>query len=101
MSSQAKLGALQAGGFRLASVEPEFPYRERTTPFILVTREGNLYLAQTVTDKRRLLTRWREGDLLLAVWPRQQRSDVFIIDDLPTVTLALQQNGRPASGLTF
>ncbi len=94
MSSQAKLAALQAGGFRLASVEPEFPYRENTTPFILVTREGSLHLAQTITDKRRLLDRWREGDVLLAVWPRQRRSEVFIIEDLPAVTLALRQIGR-------
>lgn len=94
VSSQAKLTALQAGGFQLASLEPEFPYGEPTTPFLLVTPGGNLYLAQTITDKRRLLARWRDGDVLLAVWPRQRRSEVFIIDDLPAVTLALRQSGR-------
>ena len=94
MSDQGRWLHLQAEGFRAASHEPEFPYRERTTPFILVTRDGRLAQAQTVADKRRLLTRWRDGDLLLAVWPGQWHSSVFIIDDLPTVTLALRQNGR-------
>jgi hypothetical protein len=72
-----------------------FPFAEDTTAFILVYeglgfgKGGRSFDPASTFDKKRELveramTCDKEGDEvhLLAVWPGQKRSDVFLIDDL-------------------
>ena len=76
------VGGHAGQGFRQASVAEYFPYRAKTVPFIMITKHGTAETAQHPKDKLCMVLAKEEGDVILAVWPGQWRSDVFEIDDL-------------------
>ena len=57
----------------------EVPLTAATVPFILITSD-TVYVAKNVTDKRDLLSKYKDGDTLLAPWPGQWSTDVFEVD---------------------
>ena len=58
-----------------------FPYGAKTVPFIRITPTGVVTTAQTSAGKYLMLVQAKDEDLILAVWPGNWASDVFLIDD--------------------
>ncbi|MCA9368163.1 hypothetical protein KC887_07975 [Candidatus Kaiserbacteria bacterium] len=54
-----------------------FPYYDKCVPFIVVN-DRRIEVAKSVNAKRRLLL--RVPDVVLAVWPGQWSSDVFVLE---------------------
>ena len=55
------------------------PLKARTVPLILIKKDLSIQTAQDVTEKKSLMGKHEEGDILLSVWPGQWRSDVFVV----------------------
>ncbi len=70
-----------------ASEVSHFPYRSQKVPFILV-KDGVTLWENTITGKRRLLAE-ADGLTLLAPWPGEWRTDVFVVDDVDKAELEL------------
>lgn len=60
-----------------------FPYRSKTVCYMELSNDGNIKQLSTKNEKLEAYLNAKAGiSKLLAVWPGQWRSDLFIIDDL-------------------
>lgn len=68
---------------RSAKATEGFPYRSKTVCFMQLSPNGEL---KQLTDRKEKCDAYLEAKLgncqIVAVWPGQWRSDLFIIDDL-------------------
>lgn len=80
---------LTTGHFRHTSHTDNFPYTWKTVPFICIRADGCISMAQELSSKSKMLTSKGENDVILAVWPGQWRSDVFVVDDTNLAMKAL------------
>lgn len=60
-----------------------FPYRSKLVCYIEVSNDGNIKQLSSQNEKIQAYLNAKAGtSKILAVWPGQWRSDLFIIDDL-------------------
>lgn len=60
-----------------------FPYRSKLVCYMELSNDGNIKQLSTQNEKLQAYINAKAGtSKLLAVWPGQWRSDLFIIDDL-------------------
>lgn len=60
-----------------------FPYRSKVVCYMELSNDGNIKQLSTKNEKLEAYLNAKAGiSKLLAVWPGQWRSDLFIIDDL-------------------
>lgn len=59
--------------------ESVFPFRSTNTPFITFNADHEIRIANTLTEKRELLSRMYGSAILLAGWPGQYRQDLFFL----------------------
>ena len=60
-----------------------FPYRSKLVCYMELTIDGNIKQLSTQNEKLQAYLNAKAGtSKILAVWPGQWRSDLFIIDDL-------------------
>lgn len=60
-----------------------FPYRSKLVCFMELSEDGEIHQLKDIGDKRRAYYNAIDGkSKILAVWPGNWRSDLFIIDDL-------------------
>lgn len=86
--------------FRSASASREFPYGLDTVPFILVKAGRAQSYAKKRRDKLTMLT--TRGGTILAAWPGQWSTDVFVIDDRSIAKRVLSQSASASlSNLEF
>jgi len=57
-----------------------FPYADRVVTFIHIDSSGTVSADHTKTGKAAILRDWRPGELLIATWTGQRRSDAFSVD---------------------
>jgi len=60
-----------------------FPYRSKLVCYMELSNDGNIKQLSTQNEKIQAYLNVKAGtSKILAVWPGQWRSDLFIIDDL-------------------
>ena len=60
-----------------------FPYRSKLVCYMELSNDGNIKQLSTKSEKLEAYLNAKSGNSrILAVWPGQWRSDLFIIDDL-------------------
>jgi len=60
-----------------------FPYRSKLVCFMELSEDGEIHQLIDIGDKRKAYYNAIDGkSRILAVWPGNWRSDLFIIDDL-------------------
>lgn len=60
-----------------------FPYRSKLVCYMELTNDGSIKQLSTKSEKIQAYLNAKAGiSKILAVWPGQWRSDLFIIDDL-------------------
>lgn len=60
-----------------------FPYRSKLVCYMELSNDGNIKQLSTQNEKLQAYLNAKAGtSKILAVWPGQWRSDLFIIDDL-------------------
>ena len=60
-----------------------FPYRSKLVCYMELTNDGNIKQLSNKNEKLEAYLNAKAGNSqILAVWPGQWRSDLFIIDDL-------------------
>lgn len=69
-----------ASSLRKSADSPNFPYRERETTFLLISADGKVRSDHTIGGKVDILSDYKPGDLLVAAWNGQYRSDMFLLD---------------------
>ena len=55
------------------------PLKAKTVPLILIKKDLSIITAQNTIEKKSLIGKYEEGDILLSVWPGQWYSDVFVV----------------------
>ena len=73
---------------RLASEAP-FPYTSQRVCYIERYSDGTLHQIRTKAQMAEAITAARTGVIdIVAVWPGEYRSDLFVIDDLDALAVA-------------
>jgi hypothetical protein len=79
----------RADSLRQASARERFPYQERHVTFLRLSRDGHVTQAKGIAEKRAMLSELDTGNLLLAAWTGNYSTDIFVVDDLAAVRVAM------------
>jgi hypothetical protein len=67
------------------SVRGKIPWTVRTVVLIRVDAKGVVWRANSITDKRKLITLATSRDLVLVAWPGTYTQEIFYVDNLAMV----------------
>jgi hypothetical protein len=79
----------RADSLKQASAQDRFPYRERHVTFLRLSSDGYVTQGKGIAEKRAMLSQSASDDLLLAAWTGNYSTDIFVLDDLAAVRVAL------------